>query len=33
MDVKIKLLKALATANTSPFLKKKNNVQVQGDHF
>ena len=34
MDVKIKLLKALATTNTPPPPScKKNNVEVQGHHF
>ena len=30
MDVKIKLLKALATTNTSPFLKKKTMFKSRG---
>ena len=35
MDIKIKLLKALATTNTPPPPppKKKNNVEVQVDHL
>ena len=33
MDIKIKLLKALATTNTPPSPPKENNVEVQVDHL